>query len=214
MCLPLLRKPDITNSKQRLVLVYNTPVSINKSHFDRQDSPIFKYSPPFARSVSHLKRLKTTLKNPKMQFYQCIFGLLALSSLGLTVPLADSSSLVERAPASDTIHCGSKGVLSQSDASVAFDNAVDDSQSGSCGTFSNSQYISIGGQRAAIYKSGDVQFYICNNAKSTRCFNVNSAELSTLNSAFKACKYNDFWIESTDKWSAGFDISGTSECGF
>jgi len=143
-----------------------------------------------------------------MHFSQSIFGIIALS-LGLATPLNDNPNIIER---QNVVNCGNKGVLSQSDANAAFQDAVNAATPGSCWGV-NSQYLTIDGHHSAIFESGDVQFYVCNNADSTRCFTLDSNVLSTENGAFSVCNYNNFFISQSDDWSSGFDIAGSAECG-
>jgi hypothetical protein len=62
--------------------------------------------------------------------------------------------------------------------------------------------------------NGLVQFYVCNNAFSTRFFTLDSTKQSNIENAYALCNGNAFFITESDEFSYGGDVAGIKECGF
>lgn len=85
-------------------------------------------------------------------------------------------------------------------------------------TLSNANHgtITLGGRKEgnADSDNGDVQFYVCNNAQSTRFFTLDSDKQNNIQNAYALCDGNAFFITEDDNFSYGGDVAGVSECGF
>ena len=111
------------------------------------------------------------------------------------------------APDGESYFCGTNHPISSSDINNAF-KALQ-------ATANSNGNVYIDGQHADFGTYGGAQFYVCNNAKTTKYFTLDSTRQSDMNNQFAQCGGdNSFWVDDGDGWSWGVDFNGNKECSF